>query len=108
MSDFATAVSTYPECTKVATWNAWNCYDPTQKKVPQVGQLVWESLDYDTEDRSVQPVIIENEDGYRNVINSMMDHMWDGFYTGQVRLSRFPAQILTDKSYTMTYTGTPF
>jgi hypothetical protein len=19
-----------------------------------------------------------------------MDHMWDGFYTGQVRLSRFP------------------
>lgn len=36
-----------------------------------------------------------------------MDHMWDGFYTGQKRLSRFNAQILTNKAYTMTYTGTP-
>lgn len=36
-----------------------------------------------------------------------MDHMWDGFYTGQMRLSRFNAQILTNKAYTMTYTGTP-
>jgi len=108
VSDFATAVSTYPNCVKVATWNGWSCSDPAQVKVPQVGQLVWESLDYDTEDRSVQPVIIENTDGYRNVINSFMDHTWDGFYTGQLRLSRFPAQILTDRSYTMTYTGTPF
>jgi len=56
----------------------------------------------------VQPVIITNSDGYRNVLNSFMDHMWDGFYTGQVRLSRFPSQILTGKSYTITYTGTPF
>lgn len=108
VSDFATAVSTYPNCDKVATWNAWSCYDPNQVLVPQVGQLVFESLDYDTEDRSVQPVVIENDDGYRNVINSNMDHTWDGFYTGQLRLSRFPAQILTDKAYTMTYTGTPF
>jgi hypothetical protein len=36
-----------------------------------------------------------------------MDHMWDGFYTGQKRLSRFNAQILTNKAYTMTYTGNP-
>jgi len=50
--------------------------------VPQVGTLVFESLDEDTEDRSVQPVVITNADGYKNVINSMMDHTWDGFYTG--------------------------
>jgi hypothetical protein len=50
--------------------------------VPQVTQLVWESLDEDTEDRSVQPIIITNSDGYKNVVNSFMDHMWDGFYTG--------------------------
>jgi len=37
-----------------------------------------------------------------------MDHMWDGFYTGQKRLSRFHAQILTGKAYTIQYTGTPF
>ena len=29
-------------------------------------------------------------------INSMMDHVWDGFYTGQTRLSRFPAMIEAD------------
>jgi hypothetical protein len=37
-----------------------------------------------------------------------MDHKWDSFYEGQIRLSRFPAQILTGKSYTLTFTGTPF
>jgi len=37
----------------------------------------------------------------------MMDHVWDGFYTGQVRLSRFPAQIENDKDYNVLFTGTP-
>lgn len=40
----------------------------------------------------------------------MMDHMWDGFYTGQKRLSRFPAQIETipqANDYTVAFTGTP-
>ena len=36
-----------------------------------------------------------------------MDHGWDGFYTSQKRLTRFPAQILTNKAYTINYTGTP-
>jgi len=36
-----------------------------------------------------------------------MDHVWDGFYTGQVRLSRFPAQIATGGEYTLRMTGTP-
>jgi len=52
--------------------------------------------------------VITNTDGYLNELNSYMDHMWDGFYTGQMRLSRFPAQILTGKSYVLTYSGTPF
>ena len=108
VSNFASAVGTYPNCSKITTWNAWICADPTQTAVPQVGTLLFESLDYDTEDRSVQPVIITNSDSYRNVLNSFMDHTWDGFYTGQKRLSRFPSQILTGKSYTVTYTGTPF
>jgi hypothetical protein len=37
----------------------------------------------------------------------MMDHVWDGFYTGQTRLSRFPAQIQGGKDYTLRMTGTP-
>lgn len=36
-----------------------------------------------------------------------MDHIWDGFYTGQTRLSRFPLQVENDKDYTIEYTGTP-
>jgi len=38
----------------------------------------------------------------------MMDHTWDGFYTGQIRLSRFPGLIDGDNGvYNLTYTGAP-
>lgn len=36
-----------------------------------------------------------------------MDHVWDGFYTGQLRLSRFPGQLETGKDYTIEMAGTP-
>ena len=36
-----------------------------------------------------------------------MDHVWDGFYSGQLRLSRFPAQIETKGHYTVQTRGTP-
>jgi len=38
-----------------------------------------------------------------------MDHVWDGFYTGQVRLSRFPVivQAKRGKTYDVVFTGTP-
>lgn len=36
-----------------------------------------------------------------------MDHVWDGFYTGQLRLSRFPVQIETGQDYLVYMTGTP-
>lgn len=43
-----------------------------------------------------------------NKLNSMMDHVWDGFYTGQKRLSRFPGLIDGDQGvYNLTFTGTP-
>jgi len=89
-------------------WNAWLCYDSSQSTPLNIGQLYFESLDGDTERRSVQPVVITNSEGYLNELNSMMDHTWDGFYTGQLRLSRFPAQINTNKAYVMQYSGTPF
>lgn len=37
-----------------------------------------------------------------------MDHVWDGFYTGQVRESTFPSLVLTDSDYDIEFTGTPF
>lgn len=37
-----------------------------------------------------------------------MDHVWDGFYTGQLRLSRFPSIVQADRGvYDLLYTGTP-
>lgn len=69
---------------------------------------MFESLDADTKDRSIQPIEITSEaTGYYNKLNSMMDHVWDGFYTGQLRMSRFPAQILTGEDYVVQMTGTP-
>jgi len=45
----------------------------------------------------------------KNVINAQMDHVWDGFYAGQIRASRFP--IIVDAPagsvYDFVYTGTP-
>jgi len=57
----------------------------------------------------VQPVTISNEEtGVSNVLNSFMDHVWDGFYTGRVRESTFPGLIVTGHDYDVAYTGTPF
>jgi len=64
-------------CFKVQDWNAWHCDSEF------INNLLFESLDGDTSDRSVQPVYIESEEtGSRNKLNSFMDHVWDGFYTG--------------------------
>lgn len=44
-----------------------------------------------------------------NKANSFMDHVWDGFYSGQLRLSRFPILVnAIDKSeYDFIFTGSP-
>jgi hypothetical protein len=45
----------------------------------------------------------------RNVLNTFMDHRWDGFYTSMLRLSRFGALLQGGKNmvYTISYTSTP-
>lgn len=70
--------------------------------------LLFESLDSDTMDRTIQPVSITGDDStFSNDLNSFMDHSWSNFYAGQKRLSRFPSQIQTGKDYTVSFTGTP-
>lgn len=102
ISDNVEASSAFENCKKINDWNAWHC---TNSKL---ANLYFESLDSDKMDRSVQPVIITSEkSGYYNDINSFMDHVWDGFYTGQVRLSRFPAMVEIGQDYQIEYTGTP-
>ena len=85
VSDVPSATNAYANCDTVTNWNAAHCRNS------RLGILLFESLDADTMDRSVQPITLTSEEtGYENTINSFMDHVWDGFYTGQVRLSRFP------------------
>jgi len=84
------APESYNGCEYHSDWDAWECSDR------KIGVLLFESLDGDTWDRSVQPINITeevdySENRYNNILNSAMDHVWDGFYTGQLRLSRFPA-----------------
>lgn len=79
----------FSHCTKSTNWNANVCTGD------DMALLVFESLDPDKYDRSVQPVYITQEDvaNLRIKLNSFMDHVWDGFYTGQTRLLRFPAVV---------------
>lgn len=102
VSNVPTATEAYAGCETMNDWNVAYCNND------RLGVLLFESLDGDTMDRSVQPIIITSEDtGYENTLNSYMDHIWDGFYTGQLRLSRFPSQIEVDQDYLITMTGTP-
>lgn len=109
MRDSRTTISSnsFAGCVLNSKWNSFLCTGENSKKI---GIMVFESLDSDTWDRSVQPIVVTgNEQGstYKNMLNSAMDHVWDGFYTGQTRLSRFPMQIENDMGYTVSFTGTP-
>jgi len=66
------------------------------------------SLDIDQEDRSVTPIYIVNEEtGYSNKLQHMMDHMWDGFYAGQKHKSQFSGLVQTNIDYNITMSSTP-
>lgn len=93
-----------PECELQKDMNLWTC------KNEKLGILQFESEDPDTLDRSMQPIYsrLQGTD-MNNKVNSFMDHVWDGFYTGQTRLSRFPIIVYapTGAVYDIIYTGTP-
>lgn len=72
--------------------------------------LLFESEDADARDRGMQPIYVQMQGTEMNSkLNAFMDHVWDGFYTGQVRESRFPAIVYAPKGsvYNLTYTGSP-
>lgn len=73
--------STFKNCVPKKDWNCYLCQNTN------LGILLFESLDEDAWDRSMQPIFINaNEDAkVSNKLNSFMDHVWDGFYTGQKR-----------------------
>jgi len=75
-----------------------------------MGILLFESEDPDKMDRSMQPIYVKkNGTEMENKLNSFMDHVWDGFYTGQTRRSMFPSifQGQPGDIYDLNFTGSP-
>lgn len=49
-------------------------------------------------DRALQPIFSKLQGTQmNNKINAHMDHLWDGFYTSQTRMSRFPVLVYVPK-----------
>jgi hypothetical protein len=104
VSDNHPSSEVWPQCVEKENWSAYRCNSPDTN----LGLLLLESLDADKEDRLVSPVVIQAPaTGYLNRLNAMMDHGWDGFYTSQKRLARFPAMLETGIDYTVRFEGTP-
>jgi len=70
------------------------------------GLLTFASQDVDKLTRLISPINLTRDDGFRNDLNSYMDHVWDGFYTGLKRLSQFHSIVQTGKDYLVSYRGT--
>mmetsp|Transcript_8382 Transcript_8382/g.16636 ORF Transcript_8382/g.16636 Transcript_8382/m.16636 type:complete len:1637 (+) Transcript_8382:5150-10060(+) len=100
-------------CTFIAKSNGYVC-KKTKLQNFDYSVLVFESLDDDRYDRTFSPIYITSDDfvlsaadgKYYNKLNTFMDHVWDGFYTGQKRLSRFPTIIPFNRFINITATGT--
>jgi len=101
LPDNPEAVNFVMSCSQQENWNANLCYNE------RVAQIMFESLDSDTEDRTISPInILGKDSSFNNTLNSFMDHCWDGHYTCQKRLSRFPGLVETNKKYELYFTGT--
>jgi hypothetical protein len=84
----AAARENFTNCNRVEGWNGYYC------KNENLAILTFESTDYDKWTRILSPIIVQSLNlTSKNVLNTMMDHGWDGFYTSFLRLSRFPAVI---------------
>lgn len=93
-----------PECKRYEAANAYIC------ESDRLAVLLFESLDPDKVDRAMQPIYVSKQGTeMANNLNAFMDHTWDGFYTGQIRLSRFGSIFEGSRRsiYDITFTGTP-
>jgi len=58
----------------------------------------------------MQPIYVSKQGTeMSNKLNSMMDHVWDGFYSGQIRMSRFGSifEASAGSIYDLNFTGSP-
>lgn len=69
---------------------------------------MFENDDWDAIDRTLAPIYVKQQGTeIKNKINSYMDHVWDGFYSGQLRTSRYPVVVDAKRGniYEVEYTG---
>jgi len=94
----------FANCTKIPSWNTgYLCNNR------ELGILMFESMDADKKTRLISPVYVQGVNlTSRNILNTFMDHMWDGFYTSLKRLSRFPTLFQGGRNtyYNLTTNGT--
>lgn len=103
ISDTPGASDKIEGCKFKEIWNAWFC------KNNKLGVLNFNADDEDWEDKNASPTFVtSDETGFVNKVNIQMDHMWDGFYTGQKHKSQMTSMLESDRNYTIEYTGTPY
>lgn len=77
--------------------------------------LIFESMDSDNTTRTFSPINVTSYgSSFKNVLGgpfrddlaNFQDHTWDGFYTGHIRWSRFPAIVWSGQYYNITSAGT--
>jgi hypothetical protein len=91
-------------CTDRAEWNAWLCPASTGLKHRR---LVIESMDGDTEERSLVPVALTDvQKGTTDLMNGGQDHGWCFGYTCLKRLSAFHSTVALGKRYQLDFSGT--
>ncbi|KAJ1639494.1 hypothetical protein T492DRAFT_832763 [Pavlovales sp. CCMP2436] len=109
-SDYAGGAVTYglyrAGCeSRSASWNAHLCPGSLDRRYLQ---LVIESMDGDTETRSLVPVALTNlEDDTVDLMNGGQDHGWCFGYTCLKRLSTFFAIVAGGSRNRVDFTGTP-
>jgi len=89
-------------CSLKENWNAYEC------TVDTLSILVFQNDDWDSVDRNLAPIYVKEEGTeMNNKLNSYMDHIWDGFYSGQQRVSRYPVLVNAKRgtTYDVEYTG---
>jgi len=92
-------------CTWNAGWNAYSC--PGGNGTLQHRMLIMESLDHDTEERSLVPVAVTHTASQTtDLMNGGQDHGWCMGYTCLKRLSTFYGIFAMQSYYEVTYAGT--
>ena len=89
-------------CSLKENWNGYERVGDTLSK------LMFENDDWDASDTTLVSIYVKYQGTeIKNKVNSNKDHVWDGFYSGQLRTSRYPVIVDAKRGnvYEVEYTG---